>query len=69
MEEYFTCTIDLENKIVTTIDETFKAKAIIIASGSRPRKLNVQGEEELIGKGVHYCAICDGFFFKNKAKF
>lgn len=58
--------VDLENKMVTTIDETFKAKAIIIASGSRPRKLNVRGEEELIGKGVHYCAICDGHFYKNK---
>ena len=58
--------VDLENKIVTTINDTYNAKIIVIATGSRPRKLNVKGEEELIGKGVHYCAICDGAFYKDK---
>ena len=58
--------VDLENKIVKTKNETFKAKAIIIATGSRPKLLNVKGEEEFTGKGVHYCAICDGHFYKDK---
>ena len=58
--------VDLENKIVVTSDNAFKAKAIIIATGSRPKLLNVKGEEEFTGKGVHYCAICDGHFYKDK---
>ena len=58
--------VDLENKIVTTINDTYKSKVIVIATGSRPRKLNVKGEEEFIGRGVHYCAICDGAFYKDK---
>ena len=58
--------VDLENKIIKTKDNIFKAKAIIIATGSRPKLLNVRGEEEFTGKGVHYCAICDGHFYKDK---
>lgn len=42
------------------------AKAVIIATGSTNRKLGVPGEDELLGKGVSYCAVCDGAFFKNK---
>ena len=58
--------VDLDNKIVTTANDIFKAKAIIIATGSRPKLLNVKGEKEFTGKGVHYCAICDGHFYKDK---
>lgn len=43
-----------------------KAKSIIIATGAKHRKLGVPGEEELGGRGVSYCAICDGAFFKGK---
>jgi thioredoxin reductase (NADPH) len=46
--------------------EILKTDVLIIASGSSRKKLNVKGEEELTGKGVSYCAICDGAFFKNK---
>jgi len=42
------------------------AHAVIIATGGSPRKLNIDGEAEYYGKGVSYCAVCDGFFFKNK---
>ena len=52
---------------VKTHNATYEAKALIIASGANPRKLNVPGEKELTGRGVSYCATCDGFFFKNKA--
>lgn len=53
-------------KRVTTEDGTYESKALIIATGNSPAKLNVPGEEELLGMGVSYCATCDGAFFKNK---
>ena len=49
-----------------TYGKEFQAKAIIIATGASPNKLNVPGEKELTGKGVSYCATCDGWFFKDK---
>ena len=55
-----------EHKLVKTLDHDYKAKSIIIASGSKPRRLGVKGEEELIGKGISFCATCDGFFFRGK---
>lgn len=58
--------IDLKEKIVKTTNYDFKGKKIIIATGSKPRMLGVPGEEEYIGKGVHYCAICDGPLYKDK---
>lgn len=53
-------------KIVKTADNEYRAKTVILALGSAYRKLNVPGETELSGKGVSYCATCDGFFFKNR---
>ncbi|AKB19641.1 thioredoxin-disulfide reductase [Methanosarcina sp. WWM596] len=53
-------------KIVSTDSGDLEAKALIIATGANPKHLNVPGEKELISKGVSYCAICDGPFFKNK---
>jgi thioredoxin reductase (NADPH) len=46
--------------------ENIKSAAILLATGTRHRKLNIPGEEEFLGKGVSYCATCDGFFYKNK---
>ena len=57
--------IDKE-KNITTNKDTYQAKAIIIATGSENRKLNIEGETDFIGKGVSYCATCDGNFYKNK---
>lgn len=53
-------------KKIITDGDCFYAKAIIIATGAKHRKLSVKGEEELSGMGVSYCATCDGAFFKNK---
>src|SRR5512136_265047 len=44
----------------------YEARALIVATGASPRKLGVTGEKEMIGRGVSYCATCDGFFFRNK---
>lgn len=50
----------------TESSKTFSAKTILIATGTKHRKLEVDGEKELEGKGLSYCATCDGAFFKNK---
>lgn len=52
---------------VNTADGTeYGAKAVLLASGARYRRLNVPGEDQLIGSSVHFCATCDGAFYKNK---
>ncbi len=53
-------------KKIETSDKIFKAKTVIIATGAQPQKLKIPGETEFIGKGVSYCAVCDGAFFKDK---
>lgn len=53
-------------KKVITINGSYETKAIIIATGLQYRKLNLDREANLIGKGISYCATCDGTFFKNK---
>ena len=47
-------------------DDALKAHAVILATGGSPRKLEIPGEDQFYGKGVSYCAVCDGFFFRNK---
>ena len=54
------------NKKVITDKNEYKCKAIIIATGLERRHLNIPGEKELVGKGVSYCATCDGNFYKDK---
>ena len=55
-----------EIKKIESSEGTFKAKTIIIATGAVPRELGVPGEKELVGRGVGYCATCDGMFYRNK---
>jgi thioredoxin reductase (NADPH) len=50
---------------VLTASEEYEGRAVIIATGANPRKLGIDGEEEFSGKGVSYCATCDGPFFRN----
>ena len=52
--------------IVDTSNNRYEAKTIIIAVGQKRKELDVKGVAELEGKGISYCAICDGFFYKNK---
>jgi len=58
--------IDCQKKIVKTFGGDFAAKAIILANGAKPRKLNIPGEDKYTGRGVSYCATCDAPFFKEK---
>jgi thioredoxin reductase (NADPH) len=58
--------INTKEMEVVTVKNVYKTKAIILALGVKPRKLDLPNEEELIGKGISYCATCDGNFFKNK---
>lgn len=53
-------------KEVTTEERTYRAGAVIVAAGGRPKKLDVPGEAELAGRGVSYCALCDGPFFQDQ---
>jgi len=52
-------------KEVTVDGKTMQARAVIVATGAEPRKLGIPGEAELVGRGVSYCATCDGAFFRN----
>jgi thioredoxin reductase (NADPH) len=52
---------------IKTYESEFSAKSVIICTGASHRKLNVPGESEFAGKGVSYCATCDGFFFQNRS--
>lgn len=53
-------------KEVVVSDKSYRAKSVIISTGAEHKKLGVKGEAELNGRGVSYCAVCDGAFFKNK---
>lgn len=67
--EYETATeVDLTKRpfIVKTYGNEYHARTLIISTGASPNQLNIPGETEFRGKGVSYCATCDGWFFKNK---
>ncbi|MBR1393374.1 MAG: thioredoxin-disulfide reductase [Ruminococcus sp.] len=55
-----------DTKTVVTVKDSYTAKAVIIATGSENRKLGVEGEDKLVGRGISYCATCDGAFYRNK---
>ena len=60
--------LELSEKVkkIITVSKTFLAKTVIIATGAEPRELGIEREKELVGRGVHYCAHCDGRFYKGK---
>ncbi|MBI2085292.1 MAG: FAD-dependent oxidoreductase [Candidatus Aenigmarchaeota archaeon] len=60
--------IDKKDKkfIIKTENKTYESKSILIATGSKHRELGVPGEKQFEGKGVHTCALCDGYFYKEK---
>jgi thioredoxin reductase (NADPH) len=53
-------------KVISTDSGSFESRAVILATGANPKHLNVPGEKDFLSKGVSYCALCDGPFFRNK---
>jgi thioredoxin reductase (NADPH) len=66
MEDVDAVSLDGPVKTVTVADQTYQARAVILAMGAQARHLGVPGEEALIGMGVSTCATCDGFFFRDE---
>lgn len=65
-EDALEVSLEGAEKTVVTSEGQYSARRVILAMGSEYRKLNVPGEAELSGRGVSYCATCDGFFFKDQ---
>ena len=66
LAEVYSLDLDGEDKVAHTSEGDFIAKAIIIATGANPRELGVEKESSYVGRGVNYCAACDGMFYKGK---
>lgn len=64
--EVYSLELDSKIKKVETSEGDFFARTVIIATGANPKELGLENENELLGYGVHYCASCDGMFYKNK---
>lgn len=65
-DEVTEMTLDTPVKKIKTMFGEYEARTVVIATGASPRKLGIDGEEALTGRGVHYCAHCDGRFYKGK---
>ena len=67
LAEVYSMEMEQDPKVIHTSEGDFLAKAVILATGANPRKLGVPMEWELTGRGVNYCAHCDGHFYKGKS--
>ena len=65
-EEVLKIEMQMEGFTVTTSNKSYDTKTLILATGTNKNTPNIKGLKEFEGKGVSYCAICDGFFYKNK---
>ena len=66
LAEVYQLKLDAPIKEAETSEGTFQAKTLVIATGANPRLLDVPGEQKYSGRGVHYCAACDGMFYRGK---
>lgn len=66
LAEVFSLNLEGPVKSAETSEGTFYARTIILATGASPRPLGVEGEEEMLGRGIHYCAACDGMMYRGK---
>ena len=64
--EVYSVDLKAEPKIINTSEGTFYGKTVVLATGANPRELGLENEKSLVGRGVSYCASCDGMFFKGK---
>lgn len=65
-EEVISVDLKSNPKVIETKTQTYYAKSVVLATGASARKLGLPGEEELLGRGLSYCAACDGMFFRDK---
>ena len=66
LAEVYALDLNADPKVIETSEGTYYGRSVVIATGANPRPLGVAGEQELIGRGVNYCAACDGMFYKGK---
>ena len=66
LAEVYSLKLDGEIKEAKTSEGVFRAKTVVLATGANPRELGVPGEKAFAGRGVHYCAACDGMFYRGK---
>ena len=66
LAEVLSVDLKADPKVIETDAGTYYGRSVVIATGADPRELGVPGERELTGRGVHYCAHCDGMFYKGK---
>lgn len=66
MQEIQEIALSNESRTIETTDSIFNAKTLIIATGAQAKKLGIKGEKEFLGRGVSYCAVCDGAFYRDK---
>ena len=66
LAEVFSVDLKAQPKVIESSEGTFYGKTVVLSTGASPRKLGVDREEELIGRGVNYCAHCDGMFYRGK---
>jgi len=66
LAEVYSLRLESEIKEVETSEGVFRARTVVIATGANPRELGVPGEKTFAGRGVHYCAACDGMFYRGK---
>ncbi|MBQ8144464.1 MAG: thioredoxin-disulfide reductase [Butyricicoccus sp.] len=66
LAEVYAVDLAADPKVIDSSEGKFYAKSVAISTGANPRQLGVPNESELVGRGVHYCAACDGMFYKNK---
>ena len=66
LAEVFSLRLEEEIKEAHTSEGLFRGRTVVFATGANPKTLGVPGEEQLTGKGLHYCAHCDGMFYRNK---
>lgn len=66
LAEVYSVDLKAEPKVLETNEGTFQARTVVFATGAGPRELGVAREQEMIGRGVNYCAACDGMFYRGK---
>ena len=64
--EVYKLDLQADPKVIDSSEGVFYGKTVVLATGANPRELGLQGEKELVGKGVAYCAACDGMFYRGK---